>query len=120
VAEAELSLEFGAVMRLIQEYDHAIQYLNQAIRELRDPARLKTAWNNKGLCFFSKRRYQEAIECFNEAIKIDNNLKQAWFNKAVCLREVGDTLGALRCLQRSLEIDPAYKEANDLLRRLQG
>ncbi len=120
VAEAELSLEFGAVMRLIQEYDHAIQYLNQAIRELRDPARLKTAWNNKGLCFFSKRRYQEAIECFNEAIKIDNNLKQAWFNKAVCLREVGDTLGALRCVQRSLEIDPAYKEANDLLRRIQG
>jgi tetratricopeptide (TPR) repeat protein len=120
VADAELSLEFGAVMRLIQEYDHAIQYLNQAIRELRDPARLKTAWNNKGLCFFSKRRYQEAIECFNEAIKIDNNLKQAWFNKAVCLREVGDTLGALRCAQKSLEIDPAYKEAKDLLRRIQG
>ncbi|MGH7405326.1 MAG: tetratricopeptide repeat protein, partial [Candidatus Methylomirabilales bacterium] len=68
-ADAELSLEFGAVMRLIQEYDHAIQYLNQAIRDLRDPARLKTAWNNKGLCFFSRRRYQEAIECFNEAIK---------------------------------------------------
>jgi tetratricopeptide (TPR) repeat protein len=120
VAEAELSLELGAVMRLIQEYDHAIQYLNQAIRDLRDPARLKTAWNNKGLCFFSKRRYQDAIECFNEAIKIDNNLKQAWFNKAVCLREVGDTLGALRCVQKSLEIDPAYKEANDLLRRIQG
>jgi tetratricopeptide (TPR) repeat protein len=120
VAEAELSLELGAVMRLIQEYDHAIQYLNQAIRDLRDPARLKTAWNNKGLCFFSKRRYQDAIECFNEAIKIDNNLKQAWFNKAVCLREVGDTLGALRCVQKSLEIDPSYKEANDLLRRIQG
>jgi tetratricopeptide (TPR) repeat protein len=119
-AEGELALESGAVMRLIQEYDHATQYLNQAIRELRDPARLKTAWNLKGLCFFSKRRYQEAIECFNEAIKLDSNLKQAWFNKAVCLREVGDTVGALRCVQRSLEIDPAYKEANDLLRRLQS
>ncbi|MFQ5847735.1 MAG: tetratricopeptide repeat protein [Candidatus Methylomirabilales bacterium] len=117
--EAELSLEFGAVMRLMQEYDHAIQYLNQAIHELRDPARLKSAWNNKGLCFFNKRRYQEAIECFNEAIKLDSDLKQAWFNKAICLREVGDTLGAIRCVQRSLEIDPAYKEAKDLLHRLQ-
>ncbi len=120
VPEAELALEFGAVMRLIQEYDHAVQYLNQAIRELKDPARLKTAWNNKGLCFFSKRRYQEAIECFNEAIKLDSNLKQAWFNKAICLREVGDSLGAVRCAQRSLEIDPAYKEAKDLLHRLQS
>lgn len=118
--EAELNLELGTVTRLIQEYDHAIQYLNQAIRDLKDPARLKTAWNTKGLCFFSKRRYQEAIECFNEAIKLDSNLKQAWFNKAVCLREVGDTLGALRCVQRSLELDPTYKEANDLFRRLQG
>ncbi len=118
--EAELALEFGAVMRLMQEYDHAVQYLDQAIRELKDPARLKTAWNNKGLCFFSKRRYQEAIECFNEAIKLDSNLKQAWFNKAICLHEVGDSLGALRCVQRSLEIDPAYKEAKDLLHRLQS
>lgn len=117
--QADLFLEFGTVMRLIQEYDHAIQYLSQAIRELKDPARLKTAWNTKGLCYFSKRRYQEAIECFNEAIKLDSNLKQAWFNKAICLREVGDTLGALRCVQRSLEIDPAYKEAKDLLHRLQ-
>lgn len=118
--DAERSLETGAVMRLIHEYDHAIQYLNQAIRELKDPARLKTAWNNKGLCLFNKRRYQEAIECFNEAIKLDSNLKQAWFNKAICLREVGDTLGALRCVQRSLEIDPTYKEANDLVHRLQS
>lgn len=120
VPEAELALEFGAVMRLIQEYDHAIQYLDQAIRDLKDPARLKTAWNNKGLCFFSKRRYQDAIECFNEAIKLDSNLKQGWFNKAISLRELGDTLGALRCVQRSLEIDPAYKEARDLLQRLQS
>lgn len=119
-ADAELSLEFGAVMRHIQEYDHALQYLDRAIRDLKDPMRLKTAWNNKGLCFFNKRRYQEAIECFNETIKLDGNLKQAWFNKAICLREVGDTLGALRCVKRALEIDPGYKEAKDLLQRLQS
>jgi tetratricopeptide (TPR) repeat protein len=116
---AELSLECGAVMMHMQEHEHAIQHLDRAIRELKDPIRLKTAWNNRGLCYFHKRRYQEAIECFNEAIKIDGNLKQAWFNKAICLREVGDTLGALRCARRAVEIDPAYKEAKDILRRLQ-
>ncbi len=116
--EAELSLEFGTVMMHMQEHDHAIHYLDWAIREMKDPFRLKTAWNNKGLCYFHKRRYQEAIECFNEAIRIDGNLKQAWFNKAICLREVGDTVGASRCVQRAVEIDPAYKEAKDLLQRL--
>ncbi|MFQ5988796.1 MAG: tetratricopeptide repeat protein [Candidatus Methylomirabilales bacterium] len=118
--EAELSLELGAVMRLIQENDHAIQYLDRAIRDLKDPTRLKAAWNIKGLCLFNKRRYQQAIECFNEAIRLDNNLKQAWFNKGICLREVGDTLGALRCVKRALEIDPAYKEAKELLHRFQS
>lgn len=118
--DAELSLELGTVMMHMQEHDQAIHYLDRAIRELKDPVRLKTAWNNKGLCYFHKRRYQEAIECFNEAIRIDGNLKQAWFNKAICLREVGDTLGALRCVRRALEIDPAYKEARDLLQRLQS
>ncbi len=119
-AEAELALESGAVMRLIQEHDHAIQYLDRAIQELKDPVRLKVAWNTKGLCLFSKRRYQHAIECFNEAIRLDGDLKQAWFNKAICLREVGDTLGALRCVKRALEIDPGYKEAKDLLQRFQS
>jgi tetratricopeptide (TPR) repeat protein len=82
--------------------------------------RLKAAWNNKGLCLFNKRRYQEAIDCFNEAIRLDSNLKQAWLNKAICLREVGDALGALRCVKRAIEIDPAYKEAKDLLQRFQS
>ena len=101
------------------EYDHALAYLERAIKDLKDPQSLKTAWNNKGLCCFNKRKYADAIDCFNQALKHDPTLKQAWFNKAVCLREVGDSTGAFRCAKRALEIDPNYREARDLIQRFQ-
>ncbi|MFQ5840370.1 MAG: tetratricopeptide repeat protein [Candidatus Methylomirabilales bacterium] len=117
---AELPMELGTVMMHMQEYEQAIGYLDRAIRDGRDPSRLKAAWNNKGLCYFYRRRFPEAIECFNEAIKHDPNLKQAWLNKAFSLREVGDTAGALRCVRRAIEIDPRYQEARELLGRLRA
>ncbi len=117
--EVENALELGAATMHMAEYDHAIAYLERAIKELKDPHWLKTAWNNKGLCHFHKRKYAEAIDCFNEALKHDPTLKQAWFNKAVCLREVGDSTGSIRCAKRALEIDPHYKEPRDLLHRFQ-
>lgn len=117
--EVESALELGAATMHMAEYDHAIAYLERAIKELKDPHWLKTAWNNKGLCCFNKRKYGEAIDCFNEALKHGPTLKQAWFNKAVCLREVGDSTGSIRCAKRALEIDPHYKEPRDLLQRFQ-
>lgn len=117
--EVEIALELGAATMHMAEYDHAIAYLERAIKELKAPHWLKTAWNNKGLCYFHKRKYGEAIDCFNEALKHDPTLKQAWFNKAVCLREVGDSTGSIRCAKRALEIDPHYKEPRDLLQRIQ-
>jgi hypothetical protein len=117
--EVESALELGAATMHMAEYDHAIAYLERAIKDLKDPQSLKTAWNNKGLCCFNKRKYAEAIDCFNQALKHDPTLKQAWFNKAVCLREVGDSTGAFRCAKRALEIDPNYREARDLIQRFQ-
>ena len=117
--KVESALELGAATMHMAEHDHAIAYLERAIKELKDPHWLKTAWNNKGLCHFHKRKYAEAIDCFNEALKHGPMLKQAWFNKAVCLREVGDSTGSIRCAKRALEIDPHYKEPRDLLHRFQ-
>ncbi len=117
--EVETALELGAATMHMAEYDHALAYLERAIKDLKDPQSLKTAWNNKGLCCFNKRKYADAIDCFNQALKHDPTLKQAWFNKAVCLREVGDSTGAFRCAKRALEIDPNYREARDLIQRFQ-
>ncbi|MCD6387429.1 MAG: tetratricopeptide repeat protein, partial [Methanophagales archaeon] len=47
------------------------------------------AWNNKGVALSKLRRYEEAIECFNRALKINQNDAEAWNNKGNVLDELG-------------------------------
>ncbi len=111
-------LEVAAALMHMREYDHAIEFFEQAVRDLRDPDKLAVAWNSKGLCHLNQRRFSAATTCFNEALKYNTNSREAWFYKALCLKELGDTTGAVRCGKRALEIDPHYTEARDLLRTL--
>jgi len=99
----------------MQEYLYALELIEMALKELRDPAKLALAWNGKGICLLSQKRYAEAINCFNESLRYDNNTPSAWFHKAICLKGLGDAQGALRCCRRALEIDPTYREAKEFL-----
>jgi tetratricopeptide (TPR) repeat protein len=64
------------------------------------------------------RKFNDAITCFNEALRYNGNSKLAWYHKAVCLKELGDLNGAQRCCKRALEIDPNYAEARELMQVL--
>ncbi|MDE2060664.1 MAG: tetratricopeptide repeat protein [candidate division NC10 bacterium] len=100
----------------IQEFDYAIELLDRAIKDLKDPSKLLEAWHCKGSCLSGQKRYSAAITCLNEALRYDSNYKEAWLHKAACLRGLGDSGGAVHCARRALEIDPAYEEARDFLR----
>jgi tetratricopeptide (TPR) repeat protein len=100
----------------IQEFDYAIELLDRAIKDLKDPSKLLEAWHCKGLCLSSQKRYSAAITCLNEALRYDSNYKEAWLHKATCLRGLGDSSGAVHCARRALEIDPAYEDARDFLK----
>ncbi|MBI3988383.1 MAG: tetratricopeptide repeat protein [candidate division NC10 bacterium] len=113
--DPEVAMEHGMSLLHMQEYPYALELIEMALKELRDPAKLAVAWNGKGVCLLSQRRYAEAIHCFNESLRYDNNVPSAWLHKAICLKGLGDTQGALRCCQRALEIDPTYKEAKAFL-----
>lgn len=112
----ETLLSNGKALMHIQEFDCAVELLDCAIKELTDPSKLLEAWNCKGSCLLSQKRYSTAITCFNEALRYDSNYKEAWLHKAACLRGSGDSSGAVRCARRAMEIDPAYKEARDFLK----
>lgn len=62
---------------------------------------LKTAWNNKGYTLYKIGRFNEAIECYENATRIDPYYKLAWSNKAVVLKE----------LRRNSEADEALAKA---------
>ena len=41
-------------------------------------------WNQKGEELLAAGRYQEAIECFDKAIRLDHDFADAWRNMGFC------------------------------------
>jgi hypothetical protein len=117
-AEPEHFIDLGTALLHMEEYEQAVVQFDRGIKDVRDPSRLLTAWNHRGMCLLHLKRFADATVCFNEALRYNGSSKVAWYHKAVCLKELGDTTGAQRCCRRALEIDANYAEARDLLQVL--
>jgi len=61
-------------------------------------------WNNKGSALGRQGKYDEAIKCFDEAIRLDPNRASAWYNKGTALKLLGKTS----------ESNAAYAKAKEL------
>ena len=68
-------------------------------------------WNNKGVALSRLGRYQEAIECYDNALEIDPRHVNAWDNKGLNLNSVGRYQEAIVCYDKALEIDPRFVRA---------
>ena len=68
-------------------------------------------WIRKGIFSFSLTKYEEALECFERAIEIDQKYAYAWINKGVSFYQLGKYNGALECFERAIEIDQKYAYA---------
>jgi tetratricopeptide (TPR) repeat protein len=112
--DAEQAVELGMALLHMEEHEQAVAYFDRGIKEIRDPSRLLSAWNSRGISLLHLKKYTEATNSFNEALRYNGNSKVAWYYKALCLKELGDLSGAQRCVRRALDIDPNYAEARDL------
>lgn len=111
VTDYDLLGDVGLVLAILGKHEGAINQYDMVIEHLSDPAKLKAAWNNKGLSLASLKRYDDAIKCYNRAIDIDVKLKEAWYNKGRACALKGDHENAIDCYSRALEIDPDYSNA---------
>ena len=67
---------------------------------------------SKGEDYLEKGLYDEALDCFEQAILLDKNDPDLWNFKAVSLRSMGRYDEAIECFNKSLEIDPRDKKAS--------
>jgi tetratricopeptide (TPR) repeat protein len=89
--DVSLYLNIANVLCALELYDESIREFDELIRLATGRQDLlKAAWNNKGLCYKAQKKYKEAIQCYEEALKIDPNLVQALSNLAVCYQELGE------------------------------
>lgn len=71
----------------------------------------KEYFNEMGLQHEREGKFFQAVQMFNEALKIDPKFMFAWFNNGKSLTHLGQIEDALKCYDQALEIDPMFKEA---------
>jgi tetratricopeptide (TPR) repeat protein len=55
-------------------------------------------------------KYQEAIKCYDEIIKLDPNDSRYWYNRACTEVLKGDIQNGLADLRKALEMNKEYAE----------
>lgn len=65
----------------------------------------------QGMGFYGLGRYERALECPNEAIRINPNYAKAWNMKGMALAALGKHNEALNCFNKATELVPSYSDA---------
>lgn len=86
--------------------DDAAAHCRRALEIDPDQPLVWHTWATIGLGYFEERKLDQAIESFNEALRLEPNAVESWFNMGVAYSEKGDIEGALRCYLRSLFLSP--------------
>ncbi|NMC07737.1 MAG: tetratricopeptide repeat protein [Candidatus Lokiarchaeota archaeon] len=85
------------------EFEEAIDWFNKAIDELPP---FYEAIDNKGLAFMDLARWEEAIACFEESLKLNRDSITAAFSIGECLYRMGKFEDAAQQFQAALAIKP--------------
>ena len=61
-------------------------------------------WNNTGLALYEQEKYEEAIECYEKAIKLDPDYIYALNGKADCLMVLEEYEKAAECYEKAITL----------------
>jgi tetratricopeptide (TPR) repeat protein len=102
---ADRCRDFGEVRDgLVQMYERLAG--EEAPQPVRGAALSAAHWSNKGVSLTNLGRHEEALTCFENALKIKPRYAEALLNKGVTLGHLGRHQEALDCYERVLEISP--------------
>ncbi len=95
-----------------QNYENAISFYEKAlISSPKDPL----IWNSKGIAYEYLSENDEALNCYDEAIKYDAQFAEPHYNKAIVYSYSEDYEKGILPLKMALSINSGYKEAIERL-----
>ncbi len=65
-----------------------------------------TSWNNKGVILTKLGKYNEALDCFDSALKLNPGVSDTWLNRGIALVKLNEYEEAMDCFDRALQLDP--------------
>lgn len=105
--QSQLEL-FKKVNSLVEseKYEEAERYLAQYIKLNSNDDLIFMIWELKGGTLIKLKRYEEALSCFDNSIKIRSDFEPAWTAKAEAYDSLGKFEDAINCLDSALSKKP--------------
>ena len=50
-------------------------------------------WLEKGLALYNSGNYEEALNCYNNALELEPSFEEAWYRKGMVIGALGDFQG---------------------------
>ena len=92
-----------------EKFETALYYFENKILEFPDS---DWAWHGKGVAQIQLERYYEAINSFDEAIKITCNQSEFFNGKGLALYHLKEFSAAIRVFEIAISINPLSEKAN--------
>lgn len=77
-------------------------------------------WNNIGLCYLGMNQYEQAMQSFNEGMKIDAKAVDLYINRAIAYEKLDQTNLAMQDYEYVLKMHPSHVIATHNLIQLQA
>jgi CHAT domain-containing protein len=107
--DSNAQLALGRYLLLSNEGPAALGALKLAVARMPQSAH---ALNDLGVCLFQRGDYEEALDAFDDALRLDEDMPEALFNRGLCYRRLQLPIAARENWGRAadVETDPAWLE----------
>jgi tetratricopeptide (TPR) repeat protein len=94
--------------------DVAEMLFSQSLAE--DPKNLHL-YNRLGIALRRQQKHQEALECYQKALKVDSRSDKIYYNLGILYFDLGEKAKALEAFRTALRLRPDFPEARAFLER---
>lgn len=99
------------------DYADALKEIDLCEEKFGESAELN---NWKGVCFRKVGQYNDAVDAYEKALRLNPENHKVYFNIALCLVELGSISQAIQHLESCCKLKPDFTRAADKLAELKG